>query len=71
MRVSYSPGYHAPLPEGHIFPMGKFKGLFRYVTEHGTINASMFALQVGVSGNPAGGTYHAMPGNGRGSFMDV
>lgn len=31
MRVSYSPGYLAPLPEGHIFPMGKFQALHRYL----------------------------------------
>lgn len=31
MRVSYSPGYVAPLPEGHIFPMKKFSGLHRYL----------------------------------------
>ncbi|NDJ34274.1 MAG: histone deacetylase [Chloroflexi bacterium] len=29
MRVSYSPGYYVPLPEGHVFPMGKFPALHR------------------------------------------
>ncbi len=33
MRVSYSPGYQAPLPEDHIFPMGKFRGLYKYLRE--------------------------------------
>ena len=37
MRVSYSPGYVAPLPEGHIFPMRKFAGLYRYLTERSII----------------------------------
>ncbi len=31
MRVSYSPGYVAPLPAGHIFPMKKFSGLHDYL----------------------------------------
>lgn len=29
MRVSYSPGYYVPLPEGHPFPMAKFPALHR------------------------------------------
>lgn len=33
MRVSYSPGYQAPLPENHIFPMGKFKGLHQFLLQ--------------------------------------
>lgn len=33
MRVSFSPGYHAHLPEGHIFPMGKFVALHRYLLD--------------------------------------
>lgn len=37
MRVSYAPGYYAPIPDGHIFPMGKFEGLYRYVLERGII----------------------------------
>lgn len=32
MRVSYSPRYVAPLPDGHIFPMKKFSGLYNYLT---------------------------------------
>ena len=127
MRVSYSPGYVAPLPEGHIFPMKKFSELHRYLlrkniinernivepsltdfsnlyTAHtqryskgvwtgnlskkeirrmglpwtkklairsrlavqGTINASIMALQDGMSGNLAGGTHHAMADGGEG-----
>jgi acetoin utilization deacetylase AcuC-like enzyme len=31
LRVSYTPGYVAPLPEGHIFPMKKFSGLYSYL----------------------------------------
>lgn len=31
MRVSYAPGYVAPLPDGHIFPMKKFSGLHSYL----------------------------------------
>lgn len=37
MRVSYSPDYYAPLPEGHIFPMKKFEGLHSYLREKGII----------------------------------
>lgn len=37
MRVSFSPGYNAELPEGHIFPMGKFVALHRYLLEHNII----------------------------------
>jgi len=32
LRVSYAPGYYAPIPHEHIFPMGKFPGLFEYLT---------------------------------------
>lgn len=127
MRVSYSPGYVAPLPEGHIFPMKKFSGLHRNLLQNkilqekdivepsltdfsnlytvhtqrysngvwtgnlskkevrrmglpwskelairsrlavqGTINASIMALQDGMSGNLAGGTHHAMADGGEG-----
>jgi acetoin utilization deacetylase AcuC-like enzyme len=37
LRVSYSPGYVAPLPENHIFPMKKFSGLHTYLTEKNII----------------------------------
>lgn len=40
MRVSYSPGYYAPIPHEHIFPMRKFEGLYRYVIENKMIGAS-------------------------------
>lgn len=33
MRVSYSPGYYAPIPNEHIFPMGKFQGLHKYLLD--------------------------------------
>lgn len=33
MRVSYAPSYYAPIPEDHIFPMGKFTGLHRYLLD--------------------------------------
>ncbi len=33
MRVSYTPGYYAIIPNEHIFPMGKFQGLHRYLLE--------------------------------------
>lgn len=33
MRASYSRGYYAPLPDDHIFPMKKFPGLHKYLTE--------------------------------------
>lgn len=42
MRISYSPGYVAPLPAGHIFPMKKFPGLYKYLTEKGIFRASNF-----------------------------
>ena len=134
MRVSYSPGYTAEIPAKHIFPMGKFDGLHRYLTERqilsesqiieprladpstlrqyhterylncilhglldrkeerrlglpwskslairsrlavqGTINASLMALQDGISGNLAGGTHHSFPDHGEGFcvFNDV
>ena len=37
MRVSYSPGYYAPIPNEHIFPMKKFTGLHRYLIEQNLI----------------------------------
>lgn len=33
MRVSYSPDYYATIPDEHIFPMKKFKGLHRYLLD--------------------------------------
>lgn len=33
MRVSYSPGYYASIPNEHIFPMKKFQGLHRYMLD--------------------------------------
>ena len=38
MRVSYSNGYYAPIPEDHVFPMRKFEGLYRYLLENEIIN---------------------------------
>ena len=127
MRVSFSPGYQASIPDDHIFPMKKFVGLHNYLINtgiirsedvinpemvemsqlykahtvryadaiwngslerkeerrlglpwskslgirsrlavQGTINASLMALQDGMSGNLAGGTHHAMPDHGEG-----
>lgn len=40
MRVSYSPGYYAPIPRDHVFPMRKFEGLYRYVLENEIIAES-------------------------------
>jgi acetoin utilization deacetylase AcuC-like enzyme len=40
LRISYSHGYVAPLPDGHIFPMKKFSGLYRYLIEHQVIKES-------------------------------
>ena len=40
MRVSYAPGYYAPIPEEHIFPMKKFKGLYNYLLEKSIIASS-------------------------------
>lgn len=37
MRVSFSSGYNADLPDGHIFPMGKFEALHRYLLDHDII----------------------------------
>lgn len=37
MRVSYSEGYYAPLPDGHIFPMGKFHALKEYLLQKSVI----------------------------------
>jgi len=34
VRISYSHGYNAPIPRDHIFPIGKFEGLYRYLTEN-------------------------------------
>lgn len=39
MRVSYAPGYYAPLPDDHVFPMKKFTGLYRYLTDSGIIHS--------------------------------
>lgn len=33
MRVSYSPGYYASIPDEHIFPIKKFQGLHTYLLE--------------------------------------
>lgn len=38
MRVSYSPGYVADIPDNHIFPMKKFSGLHTYLTDTGIIS---------------------------------
>lgn len=38
MRVSYAPGYYAPIPKEHIFPMKKFAGLHQYLTEQSIIH---------------------------------
>ncbi|HKJ32447.1 MAG TPA: histone deacetylase, partial [Balneolales bacterium] len=38
MRVSYSEGYYASIPEDHIFPMHKFDGLHRYLIERQIIH---------------------------------
>lgn len=40
MRVSYAPGYYAPIPNEHIFPMKKFRGLHRYLSEQELIDPS-------------------------------
>jgi acetoin utilization deacetylase AcuC-like enzyme len=40
VRVSYAPGYYAPIPDEHIFPMKKFKGLHRYLLEENIIASS-------------------------------
>ena len=40
MRVSYSSGYYAPIPDEHIFPMKKFQGLHRYIRERKLIHDS-------------------------------
>lgn len=40
MRISYSPGYIAPLPEEHIFPMKKFSGLYSYLINNRIISES-------------------------------
>jgi acetoin utilization deacetylase AcuC-like enzyme len=37
VRVSYSPGYYAPIPDQHIFPMKKFEGLHSYMLEKGIV----------------------------------
>lgn len=33
MKVSYSPGYYAPIPNDHVFPMKKFEGLHSYLLD--------------------------------------
>jgi len=40
VRVSYSPGYFVPLPDGHPFPMAKFPELRRILREEGLIDDS-------------------------------
>ena len=40
MRVSYSPGYYATIPNEHIFPMKKFQGLHRYLLDQHIITES-------------------------------
>lgn len=38
MRVSYSPGYVADVPEDHVFPMKKFRGLHRYLVSNDVVS---------------------------------
>lgn len=40
MRVSYSLGYVADIPDEHIFPMKKFSGLYAYLTNKGIVKKS-------------------------------
>ncbi|HET8864889.1 MAG TPA: histone deacetylase [Gracilimonas sp.] len=40
MRVSYSPGYVADIPDNHIFPMRKFSGLHSYLIDKGIVKES-------------------------------
>lgn len=40
MRISYSEGYYAPLPEGHIFPMGKFRSLKNYLIQKNIVKTN-------------------------------
>lgn len=40
MRVSYCPGYYAPIPQEHVFPMRKFEGLHDYLLDTGVITPS-------------------------------
>jgi len=40
LRISYSPGYVAPLPDNHVFPMKKFSGLYDYLINNGIFNES-------------------------------
>lgn len=40
MRVSFAPGYYAPIPDDHIFPMKKFTGLYQYLIEQEIIHKS-------------------------------
>lgn len=40
MRVSYSPGYVADIPDDHIFPMKKFSGLHRYLLDKDILKSS-------------------------------
>lgn len=40
MRVSYTPEYVVPLPEGHPFPMGKFSALYRILLAEGLLRPS-------------------------------
>lgn len=40
MRVSYSSGYVANIPENHVFPMKKFSGLHEYLLLNGTITTT-------------------------------
>jgi acetoin utilization deacetylase AcuC-like enzyme len=37
MKVSYTKGYYAPIPEDHVFPMRKFEGLRTYLLENNII----------------------------------
>jgi len=42
LRISYSPGYVAPLPDGHIFPMKKFSGLYNFLIDKNLFSVSDF-----------------------------
>ena len=38
MRASFSPGYSIPLPQGHRFPMPKFRLLFELLVKQGLLD---------------------------------
>lgn len=82
LRMVHSERYLSAILDGNIgkkeerklgLPWSPSLAVRSRLAVQGTLNASLMALEDGISGNLAGGTHHAMPDNGEGFcvFNDV